>query len=173
MKRQRNPRHRAAAAGDLVVRRPKHHCERGSKMKSLFLTTIVAGACIASAGNTCRGAEKDELQGEWVATSIEVNGKRAALEGTRLEFKGDAVVLRHEDNKGMPDEGTYKTDSKKSPKHLDITIKKKTLHGIYEVKGEELKVCFETGEKPENRPTKFATNPEKEESLLVLKRKKP
>ena len=46
-------------------------------MKAFFLAALVAGACIASAANTCRAADKDELQGEWVATSYEINGKPA------------------------------------------------------------------------------------------------
>src|SRR5438067_13810067 len=78
----------------LFVRRQKH-CERGSVMKAFFLAAFVAGACIASAANTCLGADKDELQGEWVATSGEINGKpypAEALKRTRFTFKGDALL---------------------------------------------------------------------------------
>jgi uncharacterized protein (TIGR03067 family) len=146
-------------------------------MKASFLAAaFLAGACIASTANTCRGADKDELQGEWAATSGEINGKPAPAEevkATRFTFKGDALLMRHAKDNGKPDEGTYKVDPKQSPKQLDITSKNKTLHGIYEIKGDELKVCFETGEKPENRPTKFATSAEKEEVLIVFKRQKP
>src|SRR5262245_46120711 len=125
-------------------------------MKAFFLAAFVAGACIASAANTALGADNAELQGEWVATSGAINGKPYPaewLKRTRFTFKGDALLTRGEEDR--TDEGTYKADSKKSPKHLDIKIKNKTLHGIYEVKGDELKVCLEGGGKAENRPTRF------------------
>jgi len=92
---------------------------------------------------------------------------------TRLTFKGGKLLLRHSKDQGKEQHGTFKADSKQSPRHLDITIKNKTLHGIYEVKGDQLKVCYETGDKRENRPTKFATNKEEELVLIVFKRQKP
>src|SRR5262245_57611119 len=116
-------------------------------MKAFFLAAFVAGACIASAASTCLGADKDELQGEWVATSGEMDGKQlpaSEIMGLRLTFKGDTVLSLHPNkNGGKPHEGTYKADSQKSPKQLTIKIVRKTLHGIYEVKGDELKVCNE------------------------------
>ena len=147
-------------------------------MKVFPLVALVAGAWLASAAGTGRGAEadKDELQGVWVPTSMEINGQPASakeVERTRFTFKGEKLLFRHSKDEGKEEEGTFKADSKKSPKQLDITIKNKTLHGIYEVKGDELKVCYETGEKPENRPTKFATNKEEELVLIVFKRQKP
>jgi uncharacterized protein (TIGR03067 family) len=147
-------------------------------MKAFFLAAFVVGACIASAANTALGADKDELQGEWVATSAEINGKPVPakeLKGIRFWFKGDTLFMWNEKNDENEkwDQGSYKTDSQKSPMQLNITIKKKTLHGIYMLKGDELKVCYEMGEKPENRPTKFATSKEKEEALIVFKRQKP
>ena len=147
-------------------------------MKAFLLVASVAGVWLASPASMCRGADadKDELLGVWIAISMEINGKPAPAKEvvrTRFTFNGKTLLLRHAKDEGKADEGTYKADAKKSPKQLDITIKKKTLHGIYEIKGEELKVCYETGEKAENRPTKFATNPEAEEVLIVLKRQKP
>lgn len=147
-------------------------------MTAFSLVALVAGTWLASAASTGHGADadKDELQGAWVATSMEINGKPAPaqeVERTRFIFKGEKLFVRHAKDGGQADEGTFKADSKKSPRELDITLKKKTMHGIYEVKGDELKVCYETGEKRENRPTKFATNAEEELVLIVFKRQKP
>jgi len=146
-------------------------------MKAFSLVALVAGTWLTSAANTCRGAANDELQGVWVATSAELNGEPVPakeVERTRFTFKGEKVLIRPTKDKDKADEeGTYKADSKKSPKQLDITIKNKTVHGIYKVKGDELTVCYETGEKRENRPTKFATNKEEELVLIVFKRQKP
>jgi uncharacterized protein (TIGR03067 family) len=147
-------------------------------MKVLRLVALVAGVWLALAASPGPGADadKDELQGVWVAASMEINGERAPakeVERTRFTFKGEKLVLRHSKDEGKEVEATFKADPKKSPRHLDITIKNKTLHGIYEVKGDQLKVCYETGDKPENRPTKFATNKEEELVLIVFKRQKP
>ena len=87
-------------------------------------------------------------------------------------------MLRHEKDDGKEVEWAYKIDPNKSPKHIDIMAvqssgKKKTLHGIYEVKGDEFKICFENGGNPKSRPTKFGTNKEEELVLIVFKRQKP
>jgi uncharacterized protein (TIGR03067 family) len=147
-------------------------------MKVLPFTALVTVVCLASALAVARAADpdKDELQGVWIATSMEINGNPSPakeVEATRLTFKGQKLLYRHSKDEGKEEEGTFKVDPKKSPKQLDITTKNKTLHGIYEVKGDELKLCFENGGKAENRPKKFATNKEEELVLIVFKRQKP
>jgi uncharacterized protein (TIGR03067 family) len=107
---------------------------------------------------------------------MEINGEPAPpkeVEATRFTFKGQKLLYRHSKDQGKEEEGTFKVDPKKSPKQLDVTTKNKTLHGIYDVKGDELKLCFENGGNPENRPKKFATNKEEELVLIVFKRQKP
>jgi uncharacterized protein (TIGR03067 family) len=147
-------------------------------VKGLSFVVLVAVAWLASAAGVGRAADadKDELQGVWVATSMEINGEPAPareVEHTRFTFKGQKLLVRHSKDAGKEEEGTFTADPKKSPKHLDITLKNKTLHGIYDVKGDELKVCYETGDKRENRPTRFATNKQEELVLIVFKRQKP
>ena len=147
-------------------------------MKAFPFTALVTVVCLASALAVARAADadKDELQGVWIATSMEINGEpapTAEVKATRFAFKGEKLLFRHSKDDGKEEQGTFKVDPKKSPKQLDITIKNKTLHGIYEVKNDQLKVCFETGDKRENRPTKFATNKEEELVLIVFKRQKP
>ena len=138
---------------------------------------LVSVVYLASASAVAHAADpdKDELQGVWIATSMEINGNPAPakeVEATRFTFKGQKLLYRNSKDGGKEDEGTFKVDPKKSPKQLDITSKDKTLHGIYEVKGDELKICFENGDKAENRPKKFATNKEEELVLIVFKREK-
>jgi uncharacterized protein (TIGR03067 family) len=147
-------------------------------MKRFSVVALAAGAWLASAASMSRAddADKDELQGVWIATSLEINGKPASakeVERTRFTFKGEKLLVRGARDEDKEEKGAFKTDPKKLPRHLDITLNGKTLHGIYEIKGDELKVCFENGGKAENRPTKFATNKENEEVLIVFKRQKP
>ena len=147
-------------------------------MNAFSLAFVPAAVCVALlfTAPTAAGADKEDLQGVWVATSMEINGELAPakeVERTRFTFKGEKLLVRHAKDEGKEEKATFKADPKKSPRHLDITLRNKTLHGIYEVKGDELKFCFETGDKPENRPTKFATNKEEELVLIVFKRQKP
>ncbi len=144
----------------------------------VLLVAAVTLVCLSTVLAVARAADpdKDELQGVWIATAMEINGNPAPakeVESTRFTFKAQKLLYRHSKDEGKAEEGTFKVDPKKSPKQLDITTKNKTLHGIYEVKGDELKVCFENGGKAENRPRKFATNKEEESVLIVFKRQKP
>ena len=60
---------------------------------------------------------------------------------------------------GQPDAGQTKLDPAKSPRAIDITGTKgpdegKTFLAIYELKGDELKVCYDLSGK--SRPAEFA-----------------
>src|SRR5262249_5802478 len=153
-----------------------HTISEGSNMKALSFPAVLVGVWLASAPLAVRGADPDkDLQGTWVATSMEINGKPGIVKRTRFTFQGEKLLVRHEKDEGKDVEWSYKIEPKKSPRQIDIVSvqssgREKTLHGIYEVKGDELKLCFENGGKAENRPTKFATNKENEEALIVFKK---
>jgi uncharacterized protein (TIGR03067 family) len=66
----------------------------------------------------------------------------------KLVLKGETYLV---DVGGQPDEGKCKRDPAKSPKTLDITSAKganegKTFLAIYELKVDELKVCYDLSE---------------------------
>jgi uncharacterized protein (TIGR03067 family) len=147
-------------------------------MKALSFAVLPTAACLALAltARPAAGADKDDLQGLWVATSIEINGELAPareVKRTRFTFKGDKLLIRGAKDEGREVECAFKIGADKAPKQIDIVAKDKTLAGIYEVKRDELKVCFENGGKAENRPKQFATNREEERVLIVFKRQKP
>jgi len=145
-------------------------------MKRAGLTILAAGVLLALGTAEGRGAEKDDVQGTWVATSIEVNGNPAPaneVRRTRFAFRGGKLLVRGARDDGREVEGNYKTDPGKSPKQVDFTIGNKSFAGIYEVRGDELRLCFENGGRAENRPKKFATNRQDELVLMVFKRQKP
>lgn len=146
-------------------------------MKVFSLAIFLSAACLgmALAGRPAEGADKDDLQGVWIATSMEINGKRAPaaeVKRTRFTFKGDKLLIRGAKDDGREMECAYKIDVDKAPKQIDIEAKDKKLTGIYEVKDDQLKVCFENGGNAENRPKKFATNRREELVLIVFKRQK-
>jgi uncharacterized protein (TIGR03067 family) len=76
----------------------------------------------------------------------------------------------------MSDEGTVKRDPGKSPKTMDITGKKgpnvgKTFLCIYELKGDDLRVCYDLSGKA--RPTEFGTKADTLLFLVTYRRAKP
>jgi uncharacterized protein (TIGR03067 family) len=121
-------------------------------------------------------AKKDEekLQGTWTYVSFEMNGvtmpeeerKRMSItyRDDKWEIKdGDKVVLT----------GTQKLDPSKTPHEIDSTVtegegKGTTMLGIYELKGDTFKVCFDpTGKE---RPNSF--KPKEGQFAGVIERKK-
>jgi uncharacterized protein (TIGR03067 family) len=110
---------------------------------------------------------KDELQGKWKLMEVEKDGKSHKVKGQTTEyfemiFKGNKVTARFKE--GTPEqEGTYKFLADTKPKAIDFTPttgdeKGKTVQGIYEIKGNKLKLCVAVpGTK---RPMKFESKGE-------------
>ena len=119
------------------------------------------------------------LQGVWVASSVEVDGQampKEAVERTRFTFKGDKLLVHGDENAEKAEvECSFKLTAKESPKQLDITTPEgggTMLLGIYEVKGDELKLCFRHPKSKGGRPEKFETAADSESTLIVFQRKK-
>jgi uncharacterized protein (TIGR03067 family) len=120
--------------------------------------------------------DNDELQGVWVATAMEINGKPAPakdVERTRFTFKGDRLLVRGFKDDMREVECSYKNRPTRTPRQIDIVVSGKTLAGIYQVEGDQLRICYENGGTARNRPTKFATSKEQELVLIAFKREKP
>jgi uncharacterized protein (TIGR03067 family) len=138
-------------------------------MQQTWLVAVVAGAFLAVGGDTAK-PDKEKLQGVWVTTEITSGGKKADLE-VRMEFKGDKVTMTRKGQPGIS--GTYTIDPDKSPATMDITLekegKKQAIPAIYELKGDELKLCHPFGEGGA-RPTTFEASTKT--VLATLKRQK-
>jgi uncharacterized protein (TIGR03067 family) len=110
------------------------------------------------------------LQGKWKAVSILANGDAVPeeqVEKTTVMIKEKELVLSV-----TPDQvATIALDSTQKPAWIDLTNhKKEKFLGIYELKGETLKICLAgPGEK---RPAGFESTKEGKTAYLVLKRDK-
>ena len=119
-----------------------------------------------------------ELDGTWTIVKMEIEGKS-------LLEKGEKWKLIIKDGKVTSDAKDAPKEAVDLSKFLDPSKKPKTItypyegtitfYGIYEVKGDELRVCGDgvdtaTEKNPEaRRPTKFDS---KEGLLLIFKREK-
>ena len=124
------------------------------------------------------GAEPEVrvMDGTWKPVSAELAGKpwpKQVLDTMKLILKDDKYTV---EVGGQNDEGTVTRDPSKSPKAMDIKGTKgpnegKTFLVIYELKGDELRVCYDLSGK--SRPTEFATKPNTPLFLVTYRRAKP
>jgi uncharacterized protein (TIGR03067 family) len=103
------------------------------------LTTITLLACAFVA----RADDKDEvkkLEGTWEVTALEGGGKELP------KGKMDKLTIKDGKMTGFGPEITLSTDATKKPKWLNMTFtrdgKDLTVNAIYELNGEELKICI-------------------------------
>ena len=113
------------------------------------------------------------LDGEWEIMSVLHGGKEPPADAPKpsATIKGDALTLKIGDKTIT---GKIKVDPTKTPKAMDITFeegphKGEVAKAIYEVKGDELRICHR--EAGQDRPTEFASK-EASETLVVWKRVK-
>ena len=142
-----------------------------------LLSLCVVLCCLFGLLATAGAEDKTDvpLQGIWQATSVETEGKAAPAEAVarmRFTFKGDKLLLRGNFEDDREETCTFQLDTKESPQHLDVTPPKqqKPTPGIYELKGDVLKICLRHASSDAGRPTEFATTPDSKLILIVFKR---
>ena len=142
-----------------------------------------------SQGEKANGKKDLELlQGTWNVDLMEWSGKslpKELMKGYKFVFDGNkltwdaAIGMMSKGGKITASDGAFpcdfKIDPTKEPKQIDITLHLKqregTFLGIYEIKGDTLKVCY-YGNKQGKRPTEFSTNDIQGGALGVLTRAK-
>jgi uncharacterized protein (TIGR03067 family) len=120
----------------------------------------------------------DKLQGIWVLTAMEKNGNAApeyVIGKLTVTFKEDTMVMDGSFAAVKP-EFTVKLDPSKKPKTIDATplngeFKGKTVLGIYQLGGEELRICLpKQGDK--ERPSEFKSPEGSDLAFMTYKRSK-
>jgi uncharacterized protein (TIGR03067 family) len=149
-------------------------------MTARFVALSLLGMLAFAAGPAGgQGGKKfADLDGTWTITKMEVGGKSLLEKGEKwkLVIKGGKVTS---DARKAPREAVDLSkflDPSRAPKRITYPYEGKiTFYGIYEVKGDELRVCGDgvdtaTEKNPEaRRPKQFDS---KEGLLLVFKREK-
>jgi uncharacterized protein (TIGR03067 family) len=111
------------------------------------------------------------LEGEWRIVTVEVDGVSADSKSI-IKFAGGKCTLS-EPGSGFPDiELVITLDPTKSPKWMDTTNpQKKTHKGIYELKGDKLKLAVLLQDMKGERPTEFKAK--KGQVIYTYERIKP
>ena len=115
-----------------------------------------------------------DLDGEWEVVSAIQGGKEQPPPERKqlVSIMGEKIVFKDGDETHT---GTLKLDPAKTPRTFDLTPddgpeKGKTTKGIYEIKGDEMKVCH--GDAGADRPKEFASKEGSGLALVTLKRVK-
>ena len=121
--------------------------------------------------------DKKALKGVWQAKSVEFQGNASPedkFKTLRFTFKEDLLLFRGDRMGENQDIYIYSIDATKSPKQLDLMKLKDTREGvaIYELKGDELKVCLLREGSNEGRPTEFTTKKGSDRVLIVFQKKR-
>jgi uncharacterized protein (TIGR03067 family) len=141
-----------------------------------FLAAVVVLPALAAEPDPA-AKDRKALQGEWAVESLEYNGKdytdkykiAFACKDDVLTVQGDGAVRKEYAKL------TFKLDPSTTPKCVDLTVaggvqKDAKLEGIYELKGDELRLCVKVF--GSDRPTEFKSPAGTSIALLTLKRKK-
>jgi uncharacterized protein (TIGR03067 family) len=131
-------------------------------MKSHMLWVVLIVPFLA-ADTPTDAAKKDseKLQGSWIMTALEVEGKALTEEKYKdvvLEIKGERYVVT---TGGKSHEVTFTLDAIKSPKEIDLLfpddpIAPKRHKGIYELEGDTFRLCKHYAAE-EERPRDFVS----------------
>jgi len=141
----------------------------------LHVLLIVSAGLLLAADDREDAAKKEleNLAGAWDIRNAQYNGKGMSLdriEGWTLTFSKDQFDLKQIEVIA----GACKVDPTQKPKTIDIKVDKgrdkgKTLHGIYELDQNKLKICFNAADKAD-RPTEFATKAGSGSTLYIFQR---
>jgi uncharacterized protein (TIGR03067 family) len=120
------------------------------------------------------GTDLDRLQGAWVPVAVETNGVKfpdALLKSARFTIAGTSLTAQMG---GQVEKATITVDPTKTPRTIDLLgtegmSKGKKQPGIYELNGDQLKLCFAKEDAPD-RPTSFTSLPGSFITTVVLKR---
>ena len=121
-----------------------------------------------------------KLQGTWIVVTAEHGGKKLRaeqLEEMSVVIKENTMIIHGDkDSDRKRETATFKLNPATKPKSLDLRSSgksgskwgTKTHLGIYELRGEILKLCWSN--KEDERPSQFATEPKSDQVLLLLER---
>lgn len=141
---------------------------------AVVIFSLVAGRAVC--GGDGGEAVLKKIQGTWRFVSQEMDGKampKDEVAKLTVTFAGDKWTVRDGDK--VLQAGTHKFDPSKKPGQVDAKItegegKGGAMLGIYELKGDTIKVCFDVAGK--ERPTSFSTKAGQFSAVVQREKKK-
>src|SRR5262245_34096818 len=124
--------------------------------------------------NSATKKDLEGLQGTWRLISAVEDGKSLdedKVKQTTIVIKDDTFRFPQLAEDATSKAGTFKLDATKKPKQMDtVSTEKEVMHGIYELEGDNYKVCFAPVSKP--GPSEFASESGSGNILQIWEREK-
>jgi uncharacterized protein (TIGR03067 family) len=147
-------------------------------MRTLLVVCALTAAGLLSARADDAAAQKDlkALQGTWKVVAAEQDGDPLdRIVGGTMTVKDNNFAIKTAG--GTELKGDLILDPAKSPRHVNLAhqdgpLKDKTWQGIYELKGDALKICYAEADSEKERPTEFKTLKGSRLLFVELKREK-
>jgi len=92
--------------------------------------------------------DEEKLLGTWKVVSGQDNGEPRLPDDRKLIFDKTTVTMKVGDK--TESEASYVLNLNHKPHWIDLTISGKKMLGIFELKGEELRICLNEGASPRN-----------------------
>ena len=131
--------------------------------------SLATGLTVQALQESANEKDKKALQGKWDIVSVASAGKEQKPKGAFVSFDGGKLTFTPK----LVDfsEFSFNLDASKTPKTLDLKSEGDASFGIYELKGDDLKLCLD-GREPvsKNRPKEFVAS--EHTILMVLRRVK-
>ncbi len=148
-------------------------------MKGLLagVTFIVLAGVLLAGGEEAVQKDRKLMAGTWRVVAHEKDGKKIPDDQstkTKAIIDPEGKLSVQVEGKSVS-QASLKLDPTKKPKQADLAfsegeLKGKTLLGIYDLDGDNLKLCYSPGK---DRPTEFASKPGSGQVLFLLKREIP
>jgi uncharacterized protein (TIGR03067 family) len=148
----------------------------GRLTSTAFWLMLELGLLLACASHST--ASERELQGSWIATKAEHNGKADnAVVGHRLSFTGNRFQIQSKDGKGLFS-GLVRVDANAETRCHRLraqgrVLKGKAWEGIYALEGDTLTTCDNAPNLEKGRPSAFEAKSGSGYVLITFKREKP
>jgi uncharacterized protein (TIGR03067 family) len=179
---RKSPSTQTLSAHDLARKVRVGNCrlqERGHVYRvSSVVFGLILGTRLITGFAAAAEATQMDLQGSWIATQAERDGKPADdVVGHRLTFAGDRFDIRSSEGEPLF-AGTVRTDPAAKPAAIDFEHQSGALNGhawkgIYVVEGNMLTVCDNAPNEAKDRPTAFEALEGSGYVLLTFKRAEP
>ena len=137
-----------------------------------FVAAALAVLAVVGAGAT-QTDDGETIQGTWEVVSVSDNGEKAPAEkvkGARMVITKNEITILVGGRKQST--STYRLAPAERPKQIDLREGERHLKGIYDLRGDTLRLCFNENEAGP-RPTAFESKKGTEnDQLFELKRTK-
>lgn len=140
-------------------------------------TLLLTGALAADARDEAIKKDLQQMAGKWKITELVINGetgpKDALGAAVTIHGKTMTVTLKGPGGKEESKSMTLSIDPTKSPRHIDMKLGKDAAAlGIYELKGDTLRICGSDPPRSKDRPTNFKPRQGEHRVLFTLTRTK-